>query len=234
MMILKLISTVVVAIALSLCAAAFGQSSSLYTAQPQAPVVENGFKVNPALQQASYTVVTTPEPRRFAMHDLITIVIREQSSAVSESTLETNKETKVDGQVSAFPHLTLKDLLDGQVRAGRTEDLPKVGVDFKNEFEGDGEYERKDSLTTRLTGRVVDVKPNGTLSVEARTFIQNDDEKLEILVTGYCRPDDVTPDNSVLSTQIYDLRVTKVHSGELRKTSKKGLFTKILDTVFNF
>ena len=215
-------------------AAAQAQSSSLYSTQPPPPVVRDGFVVNPALQQASWTVVATPEPRRFAMHDLITIVIREQSSASSEATLETEKETKVDGGIDAFPHLTLKKLLDFQLRAGHTEDLPKVGVDFKNEFEGEAEYERKDTMTTRLTGRVADVKPNGTLSIEARTFIQNDDEKLEILVTGYCRPVDVAPDNSVLSTQLYDLRITKLHDGELRKTSKKGFLTRVLDTLFNF
>lgn len=217
-----------------LTATLLGQSSSLYQTQPQAPVVQNGFTVNPALQQGSWTVVTTPEPRRFAIQDLVTIVIREQSSTKSESTLETEKETKIDGDVSAFPHLTLQSLLDGRLRAGDTENLPKVGVNFKNDFEGEAEYERKDTMTTRLGGRVVDVKPNGTLSIEARTFIQNDDEKMEILVTGYCRPDDIAPDNSVLSTQIYDLRITKLNSGELRKTSKKGFITRVLETLFNF
>ena len=40
--------------------------------------------------------------------------------------------------------------------------------------------------------------------------------------------------NTVLSTQMFDLRVAKTHEGEIRKAQKKGLFTKILDTIFNF
>jgi flagellar L-ring protein precursor FlgH len=81
---------------------------------------------------------------------------------------------------------------------------------------------------------VVDVKPNGTLALEARKHIENDDEKLTISLTGFCRPEDVAADNTVLSTQMFDLRVNKQHQGEVRNAQKKGLLTKLLDFVFNF
>jgi flagellar L-ring protein precursor FlgH len=113
-------------------------------------------------------------------------------------------------------------------------DERRVGISFGRQFEGDGEYERTDEVITRLTARVVDVKPNGTLALEARTHLANDDETVTITVTGYCRAEDVTADNSVLSTQMYDLRVAKKHTGEIRDASKKGLFTKGLDYLFNF
>jgi len=80
----------------------------------------------------------------------------------------------------------------------------------------------------------MDVKPNGTLSLEARTQVKNDDEDMTITVTGYCRAEDVAADNTVLSTQMYDLRVNKQHAGEVRKASKKGVITKVLEFLFNF
>ena len=89
-------------------------------------------------------------------------------------------------------------------------------------------------MTTRLTGQIIDIKPNGLLVVEAHTHIQNDDEIQDIKVTGTWREEDVAIDNTVLSTQGYGVRIEKVHEGELRKASKKGLFTKILDTLFAF
>ena len=107
-------------------------------------------------------------------------------------------------------------------------------MNFSRSFEGEGDYARKDALADRITARVVDVKPNGNLVLEARKFVQNDDEKLELVLTGYCRAEDVTADNSVLSTQMYNLDLRKQHSGELRRASKKGLLTKLLDFVFNF
>jgi flagellar basal body L-ring protein FlgH len=72
------------------------------------------------------------------------------------------------------------------------------------------------------------------LSLEARKFIKNDKEALTIKLTGYCRAEDVSADNTVLSTQMFDLRVIKEHEGELRKATKKGILTKALDLLFNF
>jgi flagellar L-ring protein precursor FlgH len=214
---------------------ALAQSSSLYVTTQPGPIVKvKGRSVNAQLQEVSYHVVTMPEPRLFAVHDLITIIIREQSTTTSEATLDTQKETQLDGKIQAFPTFNLRDILEGRLRPGDPADFPAVKVGTKNEFKGEGEYERRDTMTTRLTARVVDIKPNGTMTLEARTHVQNDDEKLTIAVTGQIRPEDVTADNTVLSTQVFDLRVAKVHEGELRKTSKKGLLTKILDTIFNF
>jgi flagellar L-ring protein precursor FlgH len=228
--------TISAVILMTAAGSVLGQSSSLYTAPPPPPLPTDirGRTLNAALEQGSYLAVGLPEPRKFAIHDLITIIIREQSSATSEATLDTDKKTSAKGGINAFPSLQLKDLIEGQLPGGDLTNPPEVDVQFQNKFEGEGEYERKDSLTTRLTARVIDVKPNGTLVLEARTMIQNDKEKLDIAVTGQCRAEDVTPDNAVLSTQLYDLRIDKKHSGELRSTTSKGILTRLLDLVFNF
>ena len=214
--------------------AAGREAGPLYVAPRQV----NGRMVHPELAAMSYTSIAPQEPRRFTVHDLVTIIIREQSTAKSESTLDTEKDYKLKGGIEAFPHLNLGDLLTFQKlvasRRGEDEPFPEVDASGSSEFEGEGEYERKDTLTTRLTARVLDVKPNGTLTLEARTFIKNDDEELTISVTGMVRAEDIGADNSVLSTQVYDLRVTKEHEGEMRKASKKGLLTKVFDTIFNF
>ncbi|MBI1367591.1 MAG: hypothetical protein GC162_02940 [Planctomycetes bacterium] len=228
----------------SMTAAAMAQSSSLYvTTEVHPPQLsmqrgQQGLIRNPQMEAASYTAVLVPEPRRFSVQDFVTIVIREQSTATLESTLNTEKKLKNQAKVNAFPTVRLTDLLKGKISAGDgggpNGEFPGVDLTTDNKFEGSGDYERKDSLTTRLTARIVDIKPNGNLTLEARTYIQNDSEKLTITVTGYARPEDVTADNSVLSTQMFDLRVKKTHEGELRKANSKGILTKILDAIFNF
>jgi flagellar L-ring protein precursor FlgH len=212
------------------------QSSSLYLEQGAPPVMVDGRPTTPALQAASYCAVPVPEPRRFAVHDLVTIIVRESSSATSEATLETDKDVSVDGSIDQFPMFQLEDLLNGRLRSSEFDNgtKPQVGLSYKGEFEGDGGYERSDQVTTRITAQVIDVKPNGLLALEARTFIKNDEETLTILLNGFCRAEDVAPDNTILSTQMFDLRLTKTHTGELRKASKKGLLTRLLELVFNF
>jgi len=176
-----------------------------------------------------------PAPARiFHEHDLIEIIVRETSSAKSSQELETEKETKFKGKVTQWPDMSLDDLFNGVIKAGNTDDLPQVDLAFKKEFSGDGEYERRDDFTARLTAEVIEVLPNGNMILESRTRIKTDDEETMIKVTGICRPDDVTPVNSILSTQLHDLRVEKVNKGEIKKSSSKGIFTKALDFLFAF
>lgn len=211
-------------------------SSSLLVTEQNAielPLVK-GRITNPVISRVSLVAVPLPPPRRYALHDLVTIIVRESTTATSEATLETEKETSVDGSVSAFPHLNLKDLLTKQLQSSDRTNFPAVGVKYGREFTGEGDYERRDTMTTRVTGQIIDIKPNGLLVVEAHTHIQNDDEVQDIMVTGTWREEDVALDNTVLSTQGFNFRIKKENAGELRKASKKGLFTKILDTLFAF
>ncbi len=220
---------------LAAAGSAVAQSSSLYLSKPTPPRIKDGRVVNTQLQTFSYTATIIPEPRQFSVHDFVTIIVRESSTTTSEATLETEKETDYSGEISDFPNLDLYKLLQLQLRPNdMTGDSPKVGLNFGSEFNGEGEYERRDEVVLRITARVVDVKPNGTIALEARKYIRNDDEKQTIKLTGYCRAIDVAPDNTILSTQLYDLRLEQLHEGELRKTSKKGVLTKIFDAIFNF
>ena len=222
--------------AMAFVAVAQDNTSSLYMMQPAASPQQqvDGKYFNPYMQAGSYMAVVIPPPREFKVHDLVTIIVRGSSTAVSEAELNTQKDVKMKGAVEAI--IDLKDLLtDLQIKpAGLNAGIPRVDVNFNKDFEGNGDYERRDEVVTRLTAQVVDIKPNGTIALEARTNISTDSETVTITVTGYCRAEDVTGDNAILSTQMFDLRVNKQHTGELRKASKKGALTKALDFIFNF
>ncbi len=215
------------------------QSSSLYMqeATPPKPRLSAGGWVNrlaPTIGRDSFTAVSMPEPRKFAVHDLVTIIVRESTQTDVTAELETEKEADVKGKISAFPRLTLSDLLDLQLRDNVISDPPEVGVKFEQDFEGSGDYKRKDTFVSRITARIIDVKPNGTLVLEAKKYIQSDKETLQMSMTGTCRKDDVRADNTVLSTQLADLHIVKSHDGEVRKSTKKGFLTKLLELIFNF
>jgi len=210
---------------------AIAQSSSLYVHQNTPAPVVDGQAQNPFMQQASYLAVAVPEPREFNVHDLVTIIVREAASSTAESVLETEKSVNVNGEVSAFPIFDPAKLIgEGRNQPGN----PNVDVTFSREFEGEGDYERNDETVFRITARVIDVKPNGTLALEARKQIANDEEQMTITLTGYCRAEDVGGDNTVLSTQMFDLRIDKQHKGEVRKANEKGIFTKAIDFLLNF
>jgi flagellar basal body L-ring protein FlgH len=51
-------------------------------------------------------------------------------------------------------------------------------------------------------------------------------------VTGIGRPDDVGPGNTILSSQVHDLKIDRVHEGELKKTNEKGIVIKFFEALF--
>lgn len=228
---------------------ASAQSSSLYVeapervATPQAPPPGVAAQprgrtaedpLAPALASHSLVAVTLPEPRRFAVHDLIFVTVRESSESRFDGSLETEKEGEIGGEVTSFPSMTLQDLFDLRFRSRDLgENRPRVAAELEKEFEGEGEMTRSDTMTARLAARVIDIRPNGNLILEARKHIRTDEESVTLLLTGTCRPQDVNPDNTLDSFKLYDLHLIKVTDGEVRNAAKKGLITKFFDLLFN-
>ena len=212
-------------------------SSSLLARPPAPPAPPAPADAPHALRSVSMFAVEDPEPAVFQKHDLIQIIVRESSLAKRKQELETDKRIRLNGEFTAWPSFRLDQLWELIVKSTRETDptkLPAIGVDVRNRFDGEGEYERRDEFTARLTAEVLEVLPNGNLILESRTLIKTDEEESLLKVTGVCRPEDVTPANTILSNQLHDLKIEKVHEGELKKANEKGIFTKILDAIFAF
>lgn len=206
-------------------------SSSLLVTTPVIQNPHNDKDYEPhALRDVSLFALAPPQPREFVVHDLVQIIVRETSTAKSSQDLETKKDSNYDGAITDWPVYDWSDF----IYAGDNDELPVVGLEFTKDFKGEGDYLRKDDLSARITAEVIEVLPNGNLVLEASTFIKTDDEEQTMKMTGVCRPDDVTPLNTINSNQIHDLTIAKVNAGELKKSSEKGLFTKALDFFFAF
>lgn len=184
------------------------------------------------LYAVSLFAVQPPEPRTYQRHDLITIIINESSSQESEQSLSTSKETSGSGTLGAT--LSLEELLNLRLRNSSISDLELLRYAAEREFEGDGEYERTDRFTDRITATVIDVKPNGVLVLEARRFTATDEETKTLIISGHCRTDDVTEQNTIQSNQLADLRLVVEHEGNVREANRKGPLTRLLEWMLPF
>lgn len=193
----------------------------------------DGRSLSPAIASSSFMAVSAPEPRRFAIHDLVSIIIREDTQTTFSSSLETEKESEFIGEIAEFPRLNLSDLLDFSV-VPNTFPNGRVELDVSGEstFEGEGDYANRQSMTARVQAKIIDVKPNGNIVIEARKSVRSDDEHYTLVATGVCRVDDIGADNSVLSNQIADLFIDKQHEGHLKKAADKGFLTEVMDFLF--
>ena len=179
-----------------------------------------------AIEAMSLIAIPRLPPRKFKPEDLITIIVRQQKKYEAESKLDTEKKWDIDGKLSEwfrfYPHRRLgaDQLSNGE---------PGFKFAFNNKYETEGENEREDKFITRIQATIIDVKPNGNLVLEAKQAEIHDEEEIEITLTGVCRSEDVTPDNSVLSTQVAELVLIEKNAGAVRDAARRGWIPRILD-----
>lgn len=193
-----------------------------------------GVMIQPAIeaQQVSLFWVAEPEPVVYQKHDIITIIVDEVSSQTSSQTLETEKEAR--SQVDLNAMLNYLALLELRLEEGDRNNIQLLDFQARREFTGEGDYERQDRFNARITATVLEVKPNGNLVLEATKRIEKDDEIQHFVLYGVVRADDITRQNTVLSSQMANLNIKVENEGALRDAAKKGIITEILDTLFAF
>ncbi|MCC6791940.1 MAG: flagellar basal body L-ring protein FlgH [Thermomicrobiales bacterium] len=218
--------------AAALGAAPLASAQSLF--ERPVTAADAGYTAAPAdsLQGYSLMLVLPPEPREYKVHALITIIVEESARATTSESLETDKSSELDGSVNAM--IDPLELLELRLRQGDLSNEALINTEFSNEFDGEGDYERTDRLSTRVTAEIIDIKPNGTLVLQARKRIEQNGESQEYVLSGLCRQEDVSTANTILSTQVADLAVSITNDGEVRSAASKGWITRLFEGVFDF
>lgn len=212
---------------------AIGQSLYLTEGEEYASGPEASNAPVILLEDVSLTYIPEPEVRTFQKHDIITIIIDETSSQTSSQKLETEKESKSNAEITAM--IDLLKLLELQLNTNpRLENRTLLDASAKREFTGEGDYERKDKFSARITATVLEVKPNGSLVLEASKRIEKDEEIQTLVIAGLARSEDITNQNTILSSQLANLSLAVENEGEVKKASEKGIITEFFDMLFAF
>jgi flagellar L-ring protein precursor FlgH len=194
-------------------------------------------RANPAaasLEGFSLFLVVPPKPTKWAKHDLIEIIINESSIQNFQQTHDLQKNYANNAALTNFP--SLKDLFkNATLREGIGSSSPiAVGVTDTNTYKGQAKINRSDQITAKITAEIIDVKPNGSLVLEAKESIQTDKEISTLVMSGICRSADITKNNTIQSSQLANLNIHIDHEGEAKDTAAKGWITRVLETVFGF
>ena len=184
------------------------------------------------LADVSFHAVPEPVPRTLRKHDQVTIIVREETQFRSRGTAQFQKEAEFAAEVQEFIRFNLRN---AEIEGGALgPNGPSVSMNGKRDFKGQGRVDRSDTFTTRVQAEVVDVKPNGTLVLQSRSRIRNDDEERTFVLTGSCRVEDVNADNTVLSTQLFDKDIEHRTKGTVRSATRRGWLSNLLDAVSPF
>jgi flagellar L-ring protein precursor FlgH len=167
------------------------------------------------------------------LNDLVTIKVVENIAGSGKADTNTSRDSALDAQVTNF--FGTPTILNAQNFWGNGYAFePKVQGSMKNEFKGEGETNRSGRLVGTITAKVVEVMPNGNLVLESRKDLIINNERQTLVLTGMVRPDDIAPDNSVLSSRIADAEIFFVGKGVLQEKQSPGWFTRVRDTGWPF
>ncbi|NLK08782.1 MAG: flagellar basal body L-ring protein FlgH [Firmicutes bacterium] len=148
--------------------------------------------------------------------DLVTVIIVERTEASQSTQMSTGK----DSSVELGPGVGILDF------------IPLAKASAKDGRQSGGQSSQGGSLSAKMTGKVVEVLPNGNLVIEGRQTITVNREDQEIVIRGMIRSADISPDNTILSTYVSDASISYQGSGSLGGQAKPGILTQILNWIF--
>jgi len=107
--------------------------------------------------------------------------------------------------------------------------VPSWGMAGQEYQDGGGKSMRSGGLTAKISARVEKVLTNGTLSIKGTKVIQINDEKQNLVIKGVIRPEDISSDNTILSTYVAEAQIEYEGNGPVGEKTSPGIITRILD-----
>ena len=149
--------------------------------------------------------------------DLVTVLIVEQSTSSQTASADFDKSIDHSNGAGMGPFLKF---------------IPELAYSSDQTSATSGKTTVANKIVTTLTARVTRVLPNGSLEIAAERSINLNGEKQKIILTGLVRPQDISPDNTVLSTSIADAKIDTVGKGPVGDRQREGFISKLLKFLF--
>jgi flagellar L-ring protein precursor FlgH len=182
------------------------------------------------LRGVSWTYQQAPPLRQFRVQDIITIRVDEIARLQAEGDQQKRRNSIFSAVLADWIKISRLGLVPDPQNAGD----PTVAAQSQSNFRSEASIEARESLSFNVAARIVDIRPNGNLVLEARKSLRHNDNLWETSLSGICRAQDIGPDNVVLSKDLIDLEIHKEDRGQLRDGYQRGWFQKAMDRVKPF
>jgi flagellar L-ring protein precursor FlgH len=163
--------------------------------------------------------------------DILTVVIEiDEQAEISNS----SDRSRSGSENLSVPGLFgLPQRLDGKLPEGASSD-ELVGISSQSSSSGDGSVKRNEKLELRIAATVIDVLPNGVLSISGSQELRVNFELRELLVTGFVRPEDVSRQNEITYDKIASARVSYGGRGQISDVQQPRIGQQVLDVILPF
>ncbi|GJM11648.1 MAG: flagellar L-ring protein [Pseudohongiella sp.] len=144
--------------------------------------------------------------------DILTVLLVEQTSGQNSADNSVNQSTEMNVQTPTF--------------GGRSRANMQIDLGSENSFSGQSGSSQSNSLSGSITVTVHHVLPNGNLVVEGEKWIRINQANEFVRLKGVIRQVDIDTNNTLLSTQVADARIS--YGGTGANGNNPGWAAKVL------
>jgi len=168
--------------------------------------------------------------------DLITVFLTEKTDATkkAENTYQKNDSNQT-------PEPTLFGISTAQWKFPKELPIPldntanlglATNINSQRSFTGTADGKQNNKLSGTISVVVTQIYPNGNLQVRGEKWININEGKEYIRLSGIIRPEDVTPSNTIDSNRIADARISYSGTGAFANQNKQGWLTRFLASPY--
>lgn len=175
-----------------------------------------------SLYQEAYGLSLFDDRKAHFVGDIITIKLSENTVSKKSSTVNVKKDNNTGFNSGDGTLLGTNPTLKGLSLA--------TNIAQKRQFNGDAGADQSNSLQGNITVTVAEVLPNGNLMVRGEKWMTLNRGDEFIRISGIVRPDDVAPDNTVLSTRLANAKISYSGTGTLADSQSMGWLSKFFNS----
>ena len=175
-----------------------------------------------SLYQDAYGLSLFGDRKAHFVGDVITITLSESTVSKKSSNVNVKKDDSMVFNSGAGTLLGMNPSA-GEVNLG-------TNLSQNRKFGGNSGADQSNSLRGNITVTVADILPNGNLVVRGEKWMTLNSGDEFIRISGIVRPDDVAPDNTILSTRLANAKISYSGTGSLADSQKMGWLAKFFNS----
>lgn len=176
---------------------------------------------NGAIYQQGMAIGLFDDIRPQRVGDILTIVLEESTKASVGSNTSAKKKNSVD-----MPPPTVAG--DKVTKDGK--EVLKNKIDAGRDFAGEGASSQHNDFSGKISVTVAKVLSNRNLIVRGEKLIVLNQSDEFVRFSGIVRPEDIRPDNTVLSSRIANVRIAYAGQGALSAANTMGPLSRFFQS----
>lgn len=154
--------------------------------------------------------------------DLVSIVIDEAPSMSDSGTYSTTKSSSLAENFTNALNTIFKTSLKGALD----------GTNGTLDVSGGTQMTRSMVLTDTVVAQVVQVLPNGNLLVQGKKSLVNQNERIDLIISGIVDPKWINQSGEILSSQVANLQFAMNGAGTVSRGQNEGILDRAIRTIF--